>query len=33
MQQPTQGRDLGSLEHGLCAAAPMPVELMRYRRG
>ncbi len=29
MQQPTQGRDLGSLEYGLCGAAPMPVELMR----
>ena len=29
MQQPTQGRDLSSLEYGLCGAAPMPVELMR----
>jgi fatty-acyl-CoA synthase len=29
MQQPTQGRDLRSLEYGLCGAAPMPVELMR----
>jgi fatty-acyl-CoA synthase len=29
MQQPTQGRDLGSLEYGLCGAAPLPVELMR----
>jgi fatty-acyl-CoA synthase len=29
MQQSTQGRDLGSLEYGLCGAAPMPVELMR----
>ncbi|MGO4392996.1 acyl-CoA synthetase [Variovorax sp. M-6] len=29
MQQPTQGRDLSSLEFGLCGAAPMPVELMR----
>ncbi len=28
MQQPPQGRDLGSLEYGLCGAAPMPVELM-----
>jgi fatty-acyl-CoA synthase len=29
MQQPTQGRDLSSLEYGLCGAAPMPAELMR----
>ena len=29
LQQPTQGRDIGSLEYGLCGAAPMPVELMR----
>jgi fatty-acyl-CoA synthase len=29
MQQPTQDRDLSSLEYGLCGAAPMPVELMR----
>ncbi|WP_332742205.1 acyl-CoA synthetase [Hydrogenophaga sp.] len=29
MQQPTQGRNLSSLEYGLCGAAPMPVELMR----
>jgi fatty-acyl-CoA synthase len=29
MQQPSQGRDLSSLEYGLCGAAPMPVELMR----
>ncbi|WP_457355415.1 acyl-CoA synthetase [Roseateles sp. P5_D6] len=29
MQQPIQGRDLSSLEYGLCGAAPMPVELMR----
>ena len=29
MQEPTQGRDLRSLEYGLCGAAPMPVELMR----
>ncbi|RZL89557.1 MAG: acyl-CoA synthetase [Variovorax sp.] len=29
MQQPTQGRDLSSLEYGLCGAAPMPMELMR----
>lgn len=29
MQRPTQGRDLSSLEYGLCGAAPMPVELMR----
>jgi fatty-acyl-CoA synthase len=28
LQQPTQGRDLGSLEYGLCGAAPMPLELM-----
>ena len=25
LQQPTQGRDIGSLEYGLCGAAPMPV--------
>jgi fatty-acyl-CoA synthase len=29
MQQPTQGREINSLEYGLCGAAPMPVELMR----
>ena len=29
VQEPTQGRDLSSLEYGLCGAAPMPVELMR----
>jgi len=29
LQQPTRGRDLSSLEYGLCGAAPMPVELMR----
>lgn len=29
MQQPILGRDLGSLEYGLCGAAPMPLELMR----
>ncbi|MGA0612827.1 acyl-CoA synthetase [Caldimonas sp. KR1-144] len=29
LQQPTQGRDLSSLEYGLCGAAPMPVELLR----
>lgn len=29
LQQPTHGRDLSSLEYGLCGAAPMPVELMR----
>ena len=29
LQVPTQGRDIGSLEYGLCGAAPMPVELMR----
>jgi fatty-acyl-CoA synthase len=29
LQQPTQGRDLRSLEYGLCGAAPMPAELMR----
>jgi fatty-acyl-CoA synthase len=29
MQQPVAGRDLGSLEYGLCGAAPMPVALMR----
>jgi fatty-acyl-CoA synthase len=29
MQQPIAGRDVGSLEYGLCGAAPMPVALMR----
>lgn len=29
MQQPVAGRDIGSLEYGLCGAAPMPMELMR----
>jgi fatty-acyl-CoA synthase len=29
MQQPIAGRDLGSLEYGLCGAAPMPLALMR----
>jgi fatty-acyl-CoA synthase len=29
LQQPTHGRDLSSLEYGLCGAAPMPLELMR----
>ena len=29
LQQPMQGRDIGSLEYGLCGAAPMPLELMR----
>ncbi|MFN7040154.1 MAG: acyl-CoA synthetase [Acidovorax temperans] len=29
VQHPTEGRDLSSLEYGLCGAAPMPVELMR----
>jgi fatty-acyl-CoA synthase len=29
LQQPTEGRDIGSLEYGLCGAAPMPMELMR----
>jgi len=29
LQLPTQGRDLGSLEYGLCGAAPMPVEVFR----
>jgi fatty-acyl-CoA synthase len=29
LQQPVEGRDIGSLEYGLCGAAPMPVELMR----
>jgi fatty-acyl-CoA synthase len=29
LQQPTQGRDIRSLQYGLCGAAPMPVELMR----
>lgn len=27
--QPMDGRDLSSLQYGLCGAAPMPVELMR----
>jgi len=29
LQQPAEGRDLSSLEYGLCGAAPMPLELMR----
>lgn len=29
LEQPTQGRDLSSLEYGLCGAAPLPVEVMR----
>jgi fatty-acyl-CoA synthase len=29
LQQPTQERDLSSLQYGLCGAAPMPVELLR----
>jgi fatty-acyl-CoA synthase len=29
LQQPIEGRDLSSLEYGLCGAAPMPLELMR----
>jgi fatty-acyl-CoA synthase len=29
LQQPTQGRDIGCLQYGLCGAAPLPVELMR----
>jgi fatty-acyl-CoA synthase len=29
LQQPIAGRDIGSLEYGLCGAAPMPLELMR----
>lgn len=29
LQQPVEGRDLSSLEYGLCGAAPMPLELMR----
>ncbi|HUG24983.1 acyl-CoA synthetase [Piscinibacter sp.] len=29
MQQPVEGRDLSSLEYGLCGAAPMPMALMR----
>ncbi|HJV49086.1 MAG TPA: acyl-CoA synthetase [Holophagaceae bacterium] len=29
LQQPMEGRDLSSLQYGLCGAAPMPVELMR----
>ena len=28
LQQPVDGRDLSSLEYGLCGAAPMPLELM-----
>jgi len=29
LQQPMAGRDVGSLQYGLCGAAPMPVELLR----
>ena len=29
LQQPVAGRDISSLEFGVCGAAPMPVELMR----
>jgi len=29
LQHPVQGHDIGSLEYGLCGAAPMPTELMR----
>ena len=29
LQQPIGGRNVSSLEYGLCGAAPMPVELMR----
>ena len=29
LEQPVQGHDIGSLEYGLCGAAPMPLELMR----
>ena len=29
LQQPIAGRDLSSLEYGLCGAAPMPAQLMR----
>ena len=29
LQQPIDGRDIGSLEYGLCGAAPLPLELMR----
>jgi len=29
LQQSAEGRDLSSLEYGLCGAAPMPLELMR----
>ena len=29
LEQPTQGRDLSSLEYGLCGAAPLPVEVLR----
>lgn len=29
MQQPIAGRDVSSLEYGLCGAAPMPMKLMR----
>ena len=29
MQVPVAGRDISSLEYGLCGAAPMPVEVFR----
>ncbi|MBV8503321.1 MAG: acyl-CoA synthetase [Paucibacter sp.] len=29
LQQPMQGRDVSSLQYGLCGAAPMPLELLR----
>ena len=29
LQQPIHDRDIGSLEYGLCGAAPLPAELMR----
>jgi len=29
LDQPLNGRDIGSLEFGLCGAAPLPVELMK----
>ena len=29
LEQPMRGRDIRSLEYGLCGAAPMPVELVR----
>jgi fatty-acyl-CoA synthase len=29
LEHPTDGYDLGSLEYGICGAAPLPVELMR----